>query len=195
MKGLDFKYQDNKPIELNETGYFPLWYQGDKIADSRVEAWEFIVGGGAAFNHLNGFFTVENPAGKSPDNERVLGALASLKRFMNGFDFVRMSPDKSFLVSGISAPQYHRALSEPGRQYALYIHHSSEKVGGSYTVLPGDYQEELVLHLPSGHYRADWVDPATGSVLSSLDLVHEGGHRTLKTPSYPIDIALKITRR
>ena len=94
MKGLDFKYKDNKPIELNETGYFPLWYAGDKVADSRVEAWEFIVGGGAAFNHLNGLFTVENPAGKTPENERVLRALGNLKRFIEGFEYVRMAPDK-----------------------------------------------------------------------------------------------------
>lgn len=192
MKGLDFKYKDNKPIELNETGYFPLWYQGDKVADSRVEAWEFIVGGGAAFNHLNGLFTAQNPAGKTPDNERVLRALENLKRFMESFDFVRMAPDRGFLVSGAKAPQFHRAISEPGKQYALYLHHSSEKVGGSYKVIPGQYQEDLVVKLPAGHYRAEWVEPETGSVLASERFAHEGGSRTLKTPQYKIDIALKV---
>jgi hypothetical protein len=194
MKGLDFKYKDNKPIELNETGYFPMWYAGDKVADSRVEAWEFIVGGGAAFNHLNGLFTVENPAGKTPQNERVLRALGNLRRFMQGFDFVRMAPDKGFVVSGVKKPEYHRALSEPGKQYALYIHHSSENVGGSYTVVPGDYREELVVKLPAGRYHAEWVDPETGSVRGSEEFTHESGNRTLKTPAYRIDIALKIRR-
>jgi hypothetical protein len=65
----------------------------------------------------------------------------------------------------------------------------------SYTVVPGDYHEELVLDLPSGHYRAAWVDPETGSMLSRLDLVHEGGRRTLRTPAYQIDIALGIKRK
>jgi hypothetical protein len=41
----------HKPIELNETFYYPGWYKGDKVAASRVEAWEFMVGGGAGFNH------------------------------------------------------------------------------------------------------------------------------------------------
>jgi hypothetical protein len=192
MKGLDFKYKDNKPIELNETSYFPLWYKGDRVADSRAEAWEFIVGGGAAFNHLNGTFTVENPAGKSPENERVLRALENLKHFMDSFDFVRMTPDKSFLVTGGSAPQFHRALSEPGKQYALYLHHSAEKFGGSYTVVPGDYREEWVVKLPLGTYLVEWVDPETGSTLNREVTTHQGGNRTLRTPAYKIDIALKV---
>jgi len=190
----DFKYKDNKPIELNETGYFPLWYKGDRVADSRVEGWEFIVGGRAAFNHLNGLFTVENPAGKSAENERVLRALESLQWFMEGFDFVRMAPDKDFLVSGVSAPQYHRALNEQGKQYALYIHHSSEKPGAAYTVVPGQYREELVVRLPPGRYRAEWIEPETGATLGSEELAHEGGNRTLKTPAYKVDIALRIKR-
>jgi hypothetical protein len=195
MKGLDCKYQDNKPIELNETAYYPLWYQGDKIAAARVEAWEFIVGGGAGFNQLNGLFTAANPTGKSPDNDRMLRALESLKQFMYGFDFVKMAPDKSLLVGGVSAPEYHRALSEAGKQYALYIHHSRAKIGAAYTVVPGEYREDLVLNLPAGHYRAEWVDPATGTVLGSVDITSKGSPHTLATPTYQVDIALRIKKR
>src|SRR5271157_989517 len=61
MLALDAKYSLNKPIELNEPFYYPAWYKGDKVAASRVEAWEFMVGGGGSFNHLNGQFTVANP--------------------------------------------------------------------------------------------------------------------------------------
>jgi hypothetical protein len=195
MKGLDFKYKDDKPIEMNETGYFPLWYQGDKVADSRVEAWEFIVGGGAGFNHLNGLFTVANPVGKSPVNERVLRALQNLHRFMSTFQFVRMKPDKDFVVRGLSSPEFHRALSESGKQYALYIHHSSPKVGGSYTVVPGRYQEDVEIRLPVGRYQAEWVEPESGTVLSAVDLTNEGANCVLKTPDYRVDLALRIKRR
>jgi hypothetical protein len=51
-----------------------------------------------------------------------------------------------------------------------------------------------VLKLPPGHYRADWVDPETGSALETVDFVHGGGNHRLKMPAYKIDIALKIKR-
>ena len=60
--------------------------------------------------------------------------------------------------------------------------------------MPGDYREELVVKFPAGRYHAEWIDPETGSVLSSEELIPEGGNRTLKTPAYRIDIALKIKR-
>ena len=67
MKGLDYEFGHNKPIEFNETPYYPFQYRkGDAVAASRVEAWEFIVGGGASFNHLNSLYTIENPAGRLP---------------------------------------------------------------------------------------------------------------------------------
>jgi len=44
------------------------------------------VGGRAGFNQLNGLFTVENPAGRSPDNERLFHALASLCAFLTNFN-------------------------------------------------------------------------------------------------------------
>ena len=63
LQGLDREYRHNKPIEQNETNYYPL-YSGDKVGASRVEAWEFMVGGGASFNQLNGLFTAAGSCGK-----------------------------------------------------------------------------------------------------------------------------------
>jgi len=192
MRGLDYKYDLNKPIELNETDWYPIWYSGDKIADARVEAWEFIVGGGAGFNNLNGLYTPENPAGKSPENEQILGALQNLMQFMEGFNFLKMQPDPQFVVSGFEASDlHHRAISEAGKQYALYIHHSTLH-GGSYEVKPGKYQENLVVSLPPGNYKVDWVDPARGVIVATETLRDEGGYRVLSTPTYTVDIALRI---
>ncbi len=194
MKGLDYAYGRNKPIEFNETAYYPFWYKGDKVGDSRVEAWEFMVGGGASFNHLNALYTVENPAGKTPDNAQVLSALKYLKEFIYSFDFSKMHPDISYVLNGIPPGTYCRGMSEEGKQYALYHHHSTGGSGSQYTVTPGNYQEDLLLTLPAGTYKADWVDPSTGSVLRSETFQHPGGKRTLTSPGHTVDIALRIQR-
>lgn len=194
LKGLDFKYGDNKPIEMNETDYYPLHYRGDKIADSRVEAWEFIVGGGAGFNQLNGLYTVKNPSGRAPDDEQMWLALRSLQSFMDSFDFTRMKLDKDFVSSGVPSGAYCRVLGESGKQYAVYIHHSGDRSHGSYEATPGNYQEKLAVNLPAGRYLAEWVKPADGSVISSQTITQTGGSRILNTPKYSVDIALRMKR-
>jgi len=193
LRALDSKYNLNKPIEMNETDWYPVWYSGDKIAASRVEAWEFVVGGAAGFNQLNGLYTPEDPAGNAPDNDRILGALRSLKQFMQGFDFVRMKPDRDFVVGGIPSGVIYRGMSEPGRQYALYMHHSRlNRRGSSYEVFPGVYRENLVFNLPYGNYQAEWVNPSDGSVIASEKFAHTVGFRRMTTPEYSVDIALRI---
>jgi len=195
MKALDLEYHHNKAIELNETAYYPVWYKGDRVAASRVEAWEFMVGGGAGFNHLNGRYTVADPAGKTPDNAEVLNTLRNLKDFIHSFDFLKMHADKSFVITEVPQGVYRRGISQPGQQYALYQHHSKiEDRNHYYIVTPGNYEENLVLNLPAGTYKIDWVDPASGSVRRSDTIIHKGGNREFTTPRYVVDIALRIRR-
>jgi hypothetical protein len=180
---------------MNETPYYPFQYRvGDAIAASRVEAWEFIVGGGASFNHLNSRFTAADPAGKTPDNVQILSALRNLQEFISSFDFVKMRADKSFVVSGIPPGAFCRGISERGEQYALYHHHSRlEERGVYYIASPGKYMESLALELPVGNYKADWVDPASGTVLDSAALKGGDGQK-LHSPEHQVDIALRIKR-
>jgi hypothetical protein len=195
LMALDYEYDKNKPIDFNETDYYPTWYQGDRVADSRVEAWEFVVGGGGSFNQLNGLYTVRDPAGKTDENAQLGRALKSLHDFMYSFDFLKMHPDKSFVQGGMPLGTYARGMSEPGKQYAYYHHHSSfGRNTASYKVTPGSYQETLVLHLPAGSYQADWVDAATGAVVSSEKFTSDGGNHTLSTPMHTVDAALRIKR-
>ena len=141
---------------------------------------------------MNGLFTPEDPAGNTAENARLLGTLRGLKEFLYSFDFLKMRPDKVLLAGGLPAANtYWRAISEPGKQYAFYIHHSRER-RGSYVVAPGNYHEDLVFRLPRGNYQADWVDPATGSVIRSESFAHEGGNRKMPPPAYTVDIALRI---
>ena len=195
MKALDFLYDRNKPIDLNETGYYPLssWYQGDKAGAVRAEAWEFMVGGGSSFNNLNGVFTAKDPGGKAAENAPVLKSLQSLKQFIESFDFLRMRPDRSFVVSGIPSGAFGRGMSEPGRQYAFYHHHSKLKPY-VYQVVPGSYEERLTLELPAGTYQVDWVNPSDRAILGAETIIHPGGRHSMLTPKHMVDVALRIKR-
>ena len=194
--GLDYEYHYNKPIEMNETPYYPFQYgESDPVLDSRVEAWEFMVGGGAGFNHLNSRYTVEDPVGNTPDNAQVLGALRNLKNFIYSFDFIQMRADKSFVVSGVPEGAYCRGMSQRGEQYALYFHHSRLAPDLMYYIaMPGHFSGTFVLDVPGGTYKADWVDPVSGLVISSVTFTHQGGRMELDTPPYTLDLALRIKR-
>jgi len=193
VEALDGVYHLNKPVELNETAFYPIWYEGDVAAASRAEAWEFLVGGGAAFNQLNGRFTVPDPAGNTPDNHAILTSLKNLKDFLSGFSFEKMTGGTDFLASRLAEGSLARGMSQARLQYALYLHHSTLKENGVYYIAnPGTYKENLVLLLPAGRYRADWILPKENRALQSVVFEHAGGEKTLGSPDYAFDIALRI---
>jgi hypothetical protein len=193
VEALDTLYALNKPIECNETAYYPIWYEGDVESASRAEAWEFMVGGGAAFNHLNGRFTVTDPRGATPDNHRVLRALKCLRTFLEGVSFAEMVKDTSFFTAGLEPGAHARGMSLAGSQYVLYIHHSTLKESGvNYVANWGDYEETLELHLPPGRYVAKWYHPEDLELVESREITLGEKPVLLRTPRYAFDIALKI---
>ena len=121
-----------------------------------------------------------------------MSALQHLKEFMYSFDFVKMHQDKKIVLSGVPAGAHWRAISEPGQQYAIYLHHSEGGNGSSYVATPGQYSDNLELDLPQNSYEMDWIDPATGSVIKSEIVTHDEGSRIFATPTYAVDIALRI---
>lgn len=192
LNGLKYKYNLNKPVELNETYYYPVWFKEDSIGDSRVEAWEFIVGGGGAFNHLNGVYTNENPSGNTPDNKKLCNSLKVLKDFMYSLEFTKMKPDKEF-VRGLPDEANYRGMSEEGKQYALYIHYGRSTDFSAFIISPGNYRNEIMVRIPSGKYKAEWVDPSTGEKVKTV-LKSKGEELKLTSPVFTEDIALKIKR-
>src|SRR5205823_2067166 len=116
--------------------------------------------------------------------------LKTLKEFMDRLDFVRMRPNNAVIQGGtITAPLAGnppearatvRALVEEGKAYALYVR------GGTHA--------ELVLDLPPGSYRAEWVNPKTGQADGVTGFKHAGGNKILVSPAYSEDIALRIQR-
>ena len=54
---------------------------------------------------------------------------------------------------------------------------------------------EVLIDLPSGSYTADWINPKTGTVDKSQNFSHAGGGRSLASPLFSEDVALRIRRQ
>lgn len=188
---LDSAWGLEKPIELNETAYFPNWYEeGDKVAAVRTEAWEFIVGGGAAYNHLSAEYTVSNPAAAGTLTVEVMRMLATLRTFMERFDLARMRPwdPTSQATGGV----VWRGMHDPGRHYVLYIHHSTLIKRQRYQPVFGSYRHEMIVNVPPGRYRLDWIDPKSLAVVASETLDHPDYVTTLTTPEHEMDLVMEL---
>jgi hypothetical protein len=185
-------HQLNRPIADDETGF-----RGKDDLPYRSEAWEFLLAGGAIYSNLDYSFSASRPDGtlkvtSSPGGggRELRKQLRILKEFMEGFDFVRMKPLNSVVKGGsITAPLSGdppqakctvRVLVDTGKAYALYI------LGGT--------KAELVIDLPAGSYKAEWLDTKTGRVSEEAKFEHAGGDRTLASPKYAEDIAPRIRK-
>lgn len=172
-------YHLNKVIGDNETGF-----KGTEDIKYRMEAWEFILAGGALYNNLDYSFTVGHEKGTfaypstqpGGGSKALRSQLRFLKEFMNKFDFLKMAPD-STLVSGLPDAVRVRVLAEEGSQYAAYIF--------------GTGLTRLTMKLPEGEYEAEWLDPVTGKYTFG-GVVHQGGLATIAVPPYADDYALRL---
>jgi hypothetical protein len=117
-------YALDKVIGDDETGF-----RGTSDAVYRTEAWDFIIAGGGLYNNLDYSFAAgqedgtfvypaSQPGGGSPALRRQLKILSD---FINGFDFVRMSPGNTAITGGAPKAGTARALVEPGKAMAIYV--------------------------------------------------------------------------
>ena len=195
VPALNNVYCYSKPIELNETAYVPAWVSRDLVSISRLESWEFMVGGGAGFNQLNGFFVPSNPAGENETNKQILQGLKNLRAFLENMDYIRMTRDRE-TVTKVSIGANLNMISEKGRQYALYMHHSFPNhgvfAGSFYEPNYGEYEPVLTLCLTAGDYTVTFVEPKTMKELGTGRITSAGGEVQLACPKYELDIAIVI---
>jgi hypothetical protein len=172
-------YGLNKVIGDDETGF-----AGSRPKPYRLEGWDFIIAGGAVYDNLDYSFTVGHEDGTAKINAPGSGGevlqkqLAILKDFINSFDFIRMMPDNSVIKGGVPDKATARALVQKGRAYAIY--------------LKGGNKARLILELPEGAYRVEWINTKTGEIDKAERFKHKKGNRTLLSPEYVDDIALGI---
>ncbi len=168
----------NRPLAFDETGF-----AGPDDSLYRRQAWRFLMAGGAVFNGLDYSFavgfekgTAENdaPGGGSAALRSQLGVL---KRTLEATGLVAMRPDSHVVKSAPGATTF--ALSEPGRQYLIYVE--------------GPGKTELTVTLAAGRYDATWSNARTGRT-ERQETVTGGGERLLESPEYLTDVVLRVRR-
>ncbi len=171
----------NLPIGDNETGF-----KGTGDGHYRMDAWEFILAGGAIYSNLDYSFAVGHEDGtfKYPSTQPGGGnrgfrvQMKVLKDFMHGFDFVKMKPMNGAVKGGLPDKSRATVLAEIGKQYAIYIH--------------GGAEAAPQLELPAGKYQVEWINVHSGKVEKSEMIEHAGGAATLPSPKYANGIALRV---
>jgi hypothetical protein len=189
-----------RPIGCNETGF-----DGQSDAAYRVQGWEFIFAGGALYNNLDYSFaagredgTYVYPAGQPGGGSTALRRqLRVLRDFMDSIDYLAMHPSRDLVRSGVPEGSSAWMLGAPGKAYALYLHHGAPRKGQKpqYVVDATRRTAELGLDLAAGNYKAEWIDTKTGKVAKQERFSHQGGTRTLVSPAYGQDIALRVLAR
>jgi len=186
-------YHLEKVIGENETGF-----RGKADILYRTEGWDFLLAGGALYNNLDYSFTARHPDGtfrdyKSPGGGSVelRRQLGILKRFLYGFDFVRMKPDNS-VIRHLAPELAASVLAESGKAYAIYLHIPlPQKPRDLQQHLRNDIKATITLALPPGSYVAEWVNTKTGKVEQRETFEHREGNKELRSPQFDNDIAFR----
>ncbi len=183
---VEMNYGLGLAIGDNETGF-----RGTAERHYRMEAWAFIMAGGALYNNLDYSFTVGHEDGtfEYPDTQPGSGGvefrrqLRVLTGFMGELGFIDMAPDASALGE-LPEGVLGQALAEAGRQYGIYLCRSE----------PGHAAEALstTINIPKGEYRVEWVDVLTGEATEET-VRHGGGALAVESPAFADDVALRVT--
>jgi hypothetical protein len=181
-------WEQGRAIGDNETGF-----RGTGDAAYRTEGWAFILAGGALYNNLDYTFTVGHedgsfvlpstqPGGGGAEFRRQMGIL---RDFINGFDFLRMSPSADVVAAapaGVSA----FALAEPGRQYAVYLCRAEDKAAAQ--------SEQVTLKLAPGRYLLAFTSPTDGPTAALLTVEPTDGTAVVALPAFARDLAVSLRR-
>ena len=181
-------YQLNMVLGDNETGF-----DGINDATYRMEAWNFILSGGALFNHLDYSFTTDNEDGSfiigegqpGGGGETLRSQLRILAEFMKSLNYINMKPFNNELVrltgQGNAGIQ---GLVEEDKLIALYLSRKDSLSSGS----------NIEIKLPAGSYKITWVDTKrSGKTVSNL-MDHSGGWVGITSPDYHEDIAALLQK-
>ena len=169
-------------IADDETGFC-----GQTADPYRCEAWLFLLAGGGAFSHLDYSYTCQHPGGDAPIQGNTPGyggadlrqQLGFMKRFLEGIEIWKLQPyNEIFAWNASAVPAQVMAL--PHQRYVLYFSENQ----------PGRYH---LLGLPAAHYRAEWINPLSGSTFQVNEYEHARGYLRVDLPAHTGDLLLHLS--
>jgi hypothetical protein len=163
------------------------------VEDVRLEGWWFMLNGGAGVINLNGEYHRGQETGGADTRERIVPQRKILKDFVESLDLTSVARFDG--LSNIPAGSIAGALANPGKQYAVYLFHGKEdgQWGAHFVGVPGSYRDTFTLNaVPAGRYRLEWIDPMGGKLKESKRLNWRGGDLRVTTPTYALDVALRM---
>ncbi len=175
-------YGLNRPIGDDETGF-----DGSEDKTYRREAWNFMLAGGAIFNHLDYSFyvgkedgtgKVSAPGGGSVAFRKQLGIL---KRTLEAFDFIHARPVDSIVKKGLPEKATAYSLGLDAKAYLVYL-----------SGFHGPAEVEMAL--PDGRYQIEWLDTQSGQTTGKQILEITLGSAKVTIPSFNDDIACRILK-
>lgn len=182
-------YHLNMPLGDNETGF-----DGIGGTTYRKEAWNFILAGGALFNHLDYSFTSENEDGSliveegqpGGGSKELRNQFRILAKFMKSVGYLNMKPvSREIIRYDDQVITNIQGLADNANETALYISRKDTLSASS----------GFEIKLPAGSYRLTWTDTRTGENSTSEVSVSVAGWTTVTTPQFSDDIALTIIRK
>lgn len=173
------------PVVYDETGYAGI---DDTVY--RVHAWQFLLAGGAGFNHLDYTFGT----GEESDGSRVLPGNASggggrrfrdqlrvLADFIAALPVAEMRP-VTMLAVAAGAERATRQLAAPGRAYAFYLY-----------CPPGDaLVDHIEFEAEPGDYLLTWIDPVTGFAVETVYRIANAGPCRIPIPARRGEVAAML---
>ncbi|MBN1893219.1 hypothetical protein JW906_01940 [bacterium] len=123
-QAVELNFHLNKALGDNETGF-----AGVKDEPYRMEAWRFLLAGGALFNHLDYSFTASHEDGSFafPDTQpggggpAIRSQIGFLRKFLEEFDLIRLRPAQSLVSRVIPEGVGFQAIADSGRAAAVYL--------------------------------------------------------------------------
>lgn len=167
----------------------------------RLEAWMFLIGGGAVYNGLDAeheIYTTADASGNSTLGNSMRQAVRNIGTYMDLLDLVTLRRNSSWVAAGKPTGSTLQASASPGEQYVAYLHHGKsgqESFQLVYNPIDNtNHNVSLTVTLPAGTWRAVWTRPSDLVDIKIQDLNHGGGNVTLAPVTYQADVALRIDR-